>query len=104
MTTNRRAYDRADYSAPVQCVADGELVFGNVIDISEGGARLRTRTTMPAAEVIKLFVPLPGERDAKRLCFVEGRRVWATDDEMGVEFLEPSADTLVDIARAVAAA
>ncbi len=94
----QRRFNRILLSVPVQYRRDGKIYSDQLVEISEGGLRLKGDQPLPLMSEVKLFVPLPSGRSARpRMCLFSGRVVWRSLTGVGVEFVDPSIDSLREL-------
>ena len=67
----RRREDRVDYAGKAYVTYGGKCHSDKVLDISEHGARIGTKTRIRTGRSVRLYIPLPSEQ-GWRLCFLDG--------------------------------
>lgn len=95
---NRRHHPRAALDRQVQFYCNSRLLTAQGADISEGGLRLEgSFPGLSVGDVVKLFVPVPQGRAKGRLCLLEGRVVWRQLGRVGVRFLDPPLESMLQV-------
>ena len=96
---NRRKYERVSLEERAKCVgAAGRERSEHVLDLSEGGLRLRTSSMFQLYAQMEVFLPLTTEGpDGPVLCPVKGVIVWRNQRGMGVRFKDLSEETVMKL-------
>lgn len=97
---NRRQHPRAALESQVQFYCNNQLFMGRAVDISEGGVGLIGRfPRLRRGDQVKLFVALPctPSRNKGKLYLLEGQVVWQEAAQIGVSFVDPPLDSLLDV-------
>ncbi len=83
----RLRYHRQDLDLPVEItIASGESVKGEIVNLSQGGAKLRSKLTLSSSDPVSLEFRLP---DAASALNVPGKVTWADKHgNTGVRFTE----------------
>ena len=69
--TDRRRQERIEYAGKAYVTYGGKCHSDTVLDISEHGARIGTKTRIRAGRTVRLYIPLPSTQ-GWRLCFLDG--------------------------------
>jgi hypothetical protein len=90
-TFSELSEQRRSYRHSVECAASIDIGGGaplcgcTVLDISEGGARLKVMASYKLPEEFALIL-LSAQMPIRRRC----RVIWRSDDQLGVSYIEPS--------------
>ena len=95
--TNRRRHKRASLQRKVQYVHGSRVYQHTLEDISEGGLCMIGETPLAHRRRIKLFVPVPRMGSKDCLCMLWGEVVWAMDGHIGVRFVDPPLEHLLQV-------
>ena len=101
MNGERRSFARRPYSGRAYMTYSGRCRSDEVIELSEGGIKLRSSAPIRAGKSVKLFLPLPG-RLGWQLCMLNGRgvrrdRLGRGKDELAIELLPNDEDNSVTL-------
>jgi len=97
---NRRNHPRVPLATSIQVVHRGRVSHISSQDISEGGIRLAD-AALSVNSRVKLFVPVPhcelGQLRRARMLMFKGEVVWRRDGDVGVRFVEPPLEHLLEV-------
>ncbi len=96
LEANRRTHERVSMDERTKCVgAAGMERHEQVLDLSEGGLRLRTSSMFQLYAQMEVFLPLTTEGpDGPVLSPVKGVIVWRNQHGMGIKFKDLSEETV----------
>jgi len=81
----RLRYHRQALNLPVSIALEsGKRLRGRIINLSQGGTRIRLRQPLPLAEPVTLKFALPGRKTAIQIA---GQAAWLERQDMGIHFL-----------------
>ena len=88
--SDRRRQKRIEYSGKAYVTYGGKCHSDKVLDISEYGARIGTKSRVRPGRSVRLYIPLPSDQ-GWRLCFIDGTvvrrdRKFLDGGEYGVRF------------------
>ena len=69
--TDRRRKLRVPYAGKAYITYGGKCHSDQILDLSEGGARIGTTTRIRPGRSVRLYIPLPSDQ-GWRLCFLDG--------------------------------
>ena len=98
--SNRRNHHRASLGKRVQYYCNQRLFTNQASNISEGGLCLEgTVTALRVGDILKLFITLPpnGTRRRDKLCLLQGQVVWRGDDRVGIQFIDPPLESMLEV-------
>ncbi len=95
--SNRRRHKRASLQRKVQYVHGSRVYQHTLDDISEGGLCMEGETPLANRRRVKLFVPVPKIGSKDLLCMIWGEVVWATDGRIGVRFVDPPLEHVLQV-------
>ena len=98
---NRRTTERVTLKRPAQGAVGRWRFFGEICDISEGGARSRSEEPLRLNSRIKLFVPLPLPAGRARMAMLDAVVVRKAEGELGVQFMVLSRENRLAIRELV---
>jgi hypothetical protein len=92
MESERRYHTRTAYSGRAYLTYAGRCRSDEIVEISEGGVKLRTSARIRPGKAVKVFLPLPAER-GWRLCMLKGHvvrreRQGVDNHSLAIELLE----------------
>lgn len=102
LESNRRQHRRAPLGEWARCALAGSERSEQVLDVSEGGLRLRQSSMFQLYAKMEISLPLPGP-EGPVLCPVLGVIMWRNQHGMGVKFKELTEETLVQLRRFIEA-
>ncbi len=96
LEANRRKYARASWQEWARCVGAGGLERSEqVLDLSEGGLRIKQSPMFQLFAKMEVFLHLPSDGpEGPVLCPVRGVIVWRNQHGMGIKFTDPSDETV----------
>ena len=99
LEANRRTHDRVPLAERARCVgAAGMERSEQVLDVSEGGLRLRQSSMFQLYAQMEVFLPLPTEGpEGPVLCPVKGVIVWRNQHGMGIKFIDLTEETVLKL-------
>ncbi len=86
MDLDRRNYQRAPLDPALRRYSAGTDFAANILDVSEGGARLAVADPSGFDGPMELWVPIRDREGQLTTCHVEGEVVRRDDNEVGVKF------------------
>lgn len=82
----RLRYHRQALNLPVSiALASGKRLRGRIINLSQGGTRIRVRQPLSLKEAVTLKFALPGRKTAIKIA---GQATWFENQDTGIHFLE----------------
>ena len=96
MKNERRHHYRREYSGRAYLTYEGRCRSDEIVEISEGGVKLRTAARIRPGKAVKVFIPLPADR-GWRLCMLKGHVVRRErhaigQDNLAIELLEDAGE------------
>lgn len=95
--SNRRRHKRAPLARRVQFVHGSRVHSLPLKDISEGGLCLEGPARLPRKQRIKLFIPVPQPGSKDKLSVLWGEVVWAGEGRVGMRFVDPPLESLLQL-------
>ncbi len=88
MNTDRRNHERVPYAGRAYLTYGGRCRSDEVVELSEGGLKLKSSARIKPGKAVKVFLPLPA-RLGWRLCMLKGEvvrrdRVGHGDDRLAI--------------------
>ena len=74
MNTERRSHERVAYNGRAYLTYGGRCRSDEVVELSEGGLKLKSSARIKPGKAVKVFLPLPA-RLGWRLCMLKGEVV-----------------------------
>lgn len=95
-----RQHPRVPLTAAVQYQIDGKVYEARLVEISEGGLRLENGEPLSPGVTLRLFVPMPAGPDGRlHMCLLTGQVVWSQAKVVGIQFVDPSIDSLLELRK-----